>query len=399
MPKYLYTFSNAHIPGPTKKSDWKPHKDVNYIEKVDIETNVIVSSIATQYVFSRIFLGNDKRLVWLMGQVDSTVPILSHKEIYKGIKNRYYGIYYINLSDSFTQSKVKFNTGWINVKSDLDKYYTSLSQTDSIVSRYINLLGFKDNNILAMLRDKWVDTLTEEKERNDSTDYNFEWYETSIYTFDFDNPIPRWDTLNLHEAFSMLQVPEKWVVENREVGKPNYYANVPVDYYGIYKWSDHELAVALQPKDKLIINPVLENANRIFLIYNFDTKKWSKFEFPQELVPYYSSKMVTDLNGIKYFRITPLDTTDTTFKNVLLKYTPKVSVVEETADGIFMELGFRRLYPNPSNNKVTADIMCYVPNLSEVNIGLYNMFGQVLLDLSNNFEYCHPHDTYRVQCS
>jgi hypothetical protein len=66
-----------------------------------------------------------------------------------------------------------------------------------------------------------------------------------------------------------------------------------------------------------------------FTLYNFDTKKWSKFEFPQEIVPYYSSKTVTDWIGSKYFYITPSDATDTIFKNVLQKNTPKVSGVGE----------------------------------------------------------------------
>jgi len=47
------------------------------------------------------------------------------------------------------------------------------------------------------------------------------------------------------------------------------------------------------------------------------------------------------------------------------------------------------IYPNPTTapSKITANIMCYLSTVSDVEIGLYDFMGQKVLDLSNHFEY------------
>jgi len=48
-----------------------------------------------------------------------------------------------------------------------------------------------------------------------------------------------------------------------------------------------------------------------------------------------------------------------------------------------------QVYPNPATapSKITANIMCYLSTVSDVDIGLYDFMGQKVLDLSNHFEY------------
>jgi hypothetical protein len=60
-------------------------------------------------------------------------------------------------------------------------------------------------------------------------------------------------------------------------------------------------------------------------------------------------------------------------------------------------IGFRNVYPNPvTHQTVTADIMCYVSDISKVELGLYNLMGQKLLDLTNQFEYSEATHTINV---
>lgn len=58
-----------------------------------------------------------------------------------------------------------------------------------------------------------------------------------------------------------------------------------------------------------------------------------------------------------------------------------------TEEGNIPDLWFRRVYPNPANHRVTAEIMCYVSDRTKLDIGLYDLMGRKLLDLSNNFDY------------
>jgi hypothetical protein len=52
-----------------------------------------------------------------------------------------------------------------------------------------------------------------------------------------------------------------------------------------------------------------------------------------------------------------------------------------------MLLSSMQVYPNPATNKLTANIMCYLSTVSDVDIGLYDFMGKKVLDLSNHFEY------------
>ena len=71
--------------------------------------------------------------------------------------------------------------------------------------------------------------------------------------------------------------------------------------------------------------------------------------------------------------------------------------IEETERLRIPDLAFRNLYPNPTTQRiVNANIMCYVEDLSRISIGLYNLDGVKLLDLSDAFEYNHSDKTIFV---
>jgi len=72
-----------------------------------------------------------------------------------------------------------------------------------------------------------------------------------------------------------------------------------------------------------------------------------------------------------------------------LFYNPNYnSISEQTVETLRPDLWFRNFYPNPvTQSTVTANIMCYVPDITTVTLGLYNFMGKHLLDLTNQFEY------------
>lgn len=70
----------------------------------------------------------------------------------------------------------------------------------------------------------------------------------------------------------------------------------------------------------------------------------------------------------------------------LLFYNLKTSAISETYEGI-KDFDISKIYPNPTSEVSTAEIMCYVQDLSNLDIGLYNLFGHKILDLNNNYSY------------
>jgi hypothetical protein len=70
-------------------------------------------------------------------------------------------------------------------------------------------------------------------------------------------------------------------------------------------------------------------------------------------------------------------------------YNPKTGIFELESKAI-PDLWFRNVYPNPVNTPsrtLTADIMCYLSDVSNTEIGLYDFNGRQVLDLSDRFEY------------
>ena len=409
--KYLYTYSDNVYADTTAALVLVYGLGTRgVIEKIDLKTGKSESHLWCPYSQSNTFLGNDKRLVWLAENWNPNQSIPVDYFSFKGIS-------YIALKGNFSNENIKTDTNWMFIKSELDKEYESHPKLDTMITRYIGSVGLKNNNLFVMLRDKWIDTISaKQKTRPVSIPApllkNFKYYESTIYTFDFNTMA--WDTLNLSEGIKLLKQPQSWCVENRFIGNTNSlivpeadtlkYGNKndddinlilystlnphsDINRHGIYKWSDNELAVAFQLKSVVQITSFLENANRIFLIYNFDTKEWRKFEIPGSIItPFLSQKRIVDWNGYKYFYVVSANENDTLYQNKLIKYDPGVGI-KETNDGIFMEVGFRKVYPNPAIRTATAEIMCYVRDFSKLDVGLYNMLGEKILDLNNDYEY------------
>ena len=66
---------------------------------------------------------------------------------------------------------------------------------------------------------------------------------------------------------------------------------------------------------------------------------------------------------------------------------PKTGIFDLEAGGL-PDLWFRKIYPNPAPQRsVNADIMCYVQDLNKIDIGLYNLLGEKILDLNSDYEY------------
>ena len=64
----------------------------------------------------------------------------------------------------------------------------------------------------------------------------------------------------------------------------------------------------------------------------------------------------------------------------------KTSAISDTYEGI-KDFDISKIYPNPTSEVSTAEIMCYVQDISNLDIGLYNLFGHKILDLNNNYSY------------
>ena len=73
---------------------------------------------------------------------------------------------------------------------------------------------------------------------------------------------------------------------------------------------------------------------------------------------------------------------------MFLFYNPKTSIVETESRGL-PDLWFKSLYPNPAiqSNKITAEIWCWLNDVSQVELALYDFMGKQVLDFSNQFEY------------
>ena len=123
--------------------------------------------------------------------------------------------------------------------------------------------------------------------------------------------------------------------------------------------------------------------------YNLETGEYGSIRIPKNLInlnqaPNYGIEDVKELmssEGKKYIGVT-------TDPEHFLLYDPSYIGIKDTDDGIFQEIGFRNVYPNPTAYRTTtAEIMCYVRDFSKLDIGLYNTMGEKILDLNSDYEY------------
>ena len=179
---------------------------------------------------------------------------------------------------------------------------------------------------------------------------------------------------------------KNWEIE--DIGVPTnsvvYDATKQPRASGVFVWPSNSREVAVS----FIHTPSNTMNRRNFAIYNTQTKAWKDFIIPIDLFEGYNA------TNMEYFlvprQVSWLKSTKTVgllYTYFLIEYDPSVGI-KETEEGIFQEIGIRRIYPNPAPQRTaTAEIMCYVQDLSKLDIGLYNLLGDKILDLNNDYEY------------
>ena len=162
----------------------------------------------------------------------------------------------------------------------------------------------------------------------------------------------------------------------------------------IFRWplNSRELAVVFEHV------PVNATGNgRNFAIYNTQTKEWRDFIIPISVfnIADPQNEYVLYPRQISWLR--PNKTVGILSEYFLIEFDPTVSV-EETEYRLFPDLWFQSLYPNPvtQSTTVSANIWCFVPDISTVTLGLYDFMGKKVLDLSNQFEYEQATATIRT---
>ncbi|MGI6369856.1 MAG: hypothetical protein ACOX09_04480 [Candidatus Kapaibacterium sp.] len=138
---------------------------------------------------------------------------------------------------------------------------------------------------------------------------------------------------------------------------------------------------------------ILKNAYEIYLIYNLATKQWRKEVAPPDEIK--NNPGLTSItfmwNGKRYVT--------KNFKCVYV-YENDDSVEEPTEAGLLPDIWIRSISPNPASMRVTANIMYYPPGgvfgSEEFDVGLYNILGQKLIDLTHLGRYSDYNKTFEV---
>jgi hypothetical protein len=146
------------------------------------------------------------------------------------------------------------------------------------------------------------------------------------------------------------------------------------------------------------------------VIYDLLTQKYQCIQIPPELIELSGFDDPDEKYGTTYPRyhytkdyVAAMRVIDNNILAILLEngyflYYSLNTGIEDTEEGRFQEIGINSVYPNPTapNRHVTANIMCYVPDISKVELGLYNFMGQKILDLNNQFEYSEATHTINI---
>jgi len=198
----------------------------------------------------------------------------------------------------------------------------------------------------------------------------------------------------------------EWDTVKIEIEAPDYWKEKHSSVFKLFKWPvGHSKVAILYHNFVLGFNTVAEDYEflRSIILYDFETKEFSHFVLPKEL---FTEEYTEDSDGHLPVR-TNWTARISQIKEIvneqgekcvgilhelgkLIEYNPAKDDVSinELDSRFFASLWFRELYPNPVTvGTVTANIMCYVSDISTVELGLYDFMGQKVLDLSNQFEY------------
>ena len=185
-----------------------------------------------------------------------------------------------------------------------------------------------------------------------------------------------------------------WSVEN--IGYPTnsviYNPNIYPEIDSVFSWpySSDMIAVSFKTDPTVIhdLHSLSGNSQetnlRSLCLYNLKTKGWADFLIPLEVFKGYTPDMDYLLHPkqVAYYN-QHLNTIGILYDNFLIEYDPYNSSIKDIAS---IDEGIN-VYPNPIRRSCKVDIMCYVQDLSKIDIGLYDIIGRKILDLNNNYEY------------
>ena len=155
---------------------------------------------------------------------------------------------------------------------------------------------------------------------------------------------------------------------------------------------------------------------RTLIIYNYKTKKARDFVIPAEAFGdeefvltepdsvLYKNKTkniythcVQELeDGRKAMLISPAEGNSSYYKynGIYVVYNPEKDTSSGILNGSESEietrlptLCFKTLYPNPSKSQISAEIWCYLADISKLRLCLYDSMGKEVMDLSNKLKY------------
>ncbi len=156
-------------------------------------------------------------------------------------------------------------------------------------------------------------------------------------------------------------------------------------FHQMYKWSDNEIALCGAAYGT-------KQDSSTTLIYNIDTKKWSKFVLPDFITPFGSTKnslvSIAEWNNKHYFLT----------RDKLYVYEPNNSIEDEIEAGIIPDLWIRKVTPNPATSSVNVNIMYYPSGIysNDLEVGLYNYMGEKIIDLTPLGTYTDHNHTWEA---
>lgn len=176
--------------------------------------------------------------------------------------------------------------------------------------------------------------------------------------------------------------------------------NGNISYFKENKWNKLSIPDSLRPPDyenngkivKPSIKLSIDSANNLLLFWDHSDNflildsngKFTKILYPTEYLDSYFKAIkirqcIVDKDG-NYWIVKFYPTRG------FVKYTPTKTSVQTDDYELIPDIYIRKIYPNPSNNFMKAELLIYPNNIDKVKIGLYNYMGIKMMDLKDQLE-------------
>ncbi|MDR0927802.1 MAG: T9SS type A sorting domain-containing protein [Ignavibacteria bacterium] len=170
----------------------------------------------------------------------------------------------------------------------------------------------------------------------------------------------------------------------------------------MHKWSDHEIAFSSRDvfphtwNHSYVDHGLQYEGHNYIFIYDLDTKQWRKFLIPKEYMITAYSSSITNWNDKIYI-------SDNAKNRPLVVYDPALDIdaIDEPNIDMYSSIMISKVYPNPATHNLNVEIL-YVPTgiyNNDLDVGLYNLMGQKIIDISNIGKYNEYDYTYRARVS